>query len=74
MVDETILDGATLDDRQDDRPDDRVDDERHDEDNRLKPGFVRGVREALDSGDSARVYQLVEPLHPADVADLFELL
>jgi magnesium transporter len=56
------------------RPDDRVDDERHDEDNRLKPGFVRSVNEALDAGDKARVYDLVEPLHPADVADLFELL
>ena len=30
------------------RPDDRVDDERHDEDNRLKPEFVRRVREALE--------------------------
>ena len=74
MVDETILDGEMLDERQDDRPDDRVDDERHDEDNRLKPEYVRGVREAIERGDSARAYQLVEPLHPADVADLFELL
>jgi magnesium transporter len=46
----------------------------HDEENRLKPDFVRKVREALDAGESDTVYDLVEPLHPADVADLFELM
>ncbi|WP_120715932.1 magnesium transporter [Tsuneonella amylolytica] len=56
------------------RPDDRVDDERHDEDNRLKPEYVRSVVEAIDAEDKARAYDLVEPLHPADVADLFEIL
>ncbi|MFC3102261.1 magnesium transporter [Altererythrobacter lauratis] len=45
-----------------------------DEDNLLKPSFVNAVRAALADGDVARVYDLVEPLHPADVADLFELL
>ena len=45
-----------------------------DEDNRLKPGFVDAVREALDANDHSRAYDLVEPLHPADIADLFELL
>jgi magnesium transporter len=45
-----------------------------DEDNRLKPDFVRKVREALDAGESDTVYNLVEPLHPADVADLFEFM
>ncbi|MEO5604965.1 MAG: magnesium transporter [Novosphingobium sp.] len=45
-----------------------------DEENRLKPDFVRKVREALDAGESDTVYNLVEPLHPADVADLFELM
>ncbi|MFC0205595.1 magnesium transporter [Novosphingobium soli] len=45
-----------------------------DEDNRLKPEFVRNVKEALDDEDSDRVYDLVEPLHPADIADLFELV
>lgn len=44
-----------------------------DEDNLLKPEFVRSVLEALAAGDNARVYELVEPLHPADIADLFEL-
>ena len=48
--------------------------EQFDEDNRLKADFVRSVAQALDDGDDARVYELVEPLHPADIADLFELL
>jgi magnesium transporter len=47
--------------------------EHHDEDNRLKPDFVRSVRESLQEEDFQRVYDLVEPLHPADIADLFEL-
>ncbi|MEL6530478.1 MAG: magnesium transporter [Pseudomonadota bacterium] len=55
------------------RPDDRIDDERHDEENRLKPEFVDAVEDALASGDNAAVYELVEPLHPADIADLIEL-
>jgi magnesium transporter len=45
----------------------------HDEDNRLRPEFVRKVRDALRAGDRDAVYDLVEPLHPADIADLFEL-
>ncbi|MBM3594277.1 MAG: magnesium transporter [Alphaproteobacteria bacterium] len=45
----------------------------HDEDNRLRPEFVRKVREALREDDDDAVYDLVEPLHPADIADLFEL-
>lgn len=68
-----------------DTADRRVDDTPHevrpefrteelDEDNELKPSFVNAVRLALAEGDVARVYDLVEPLHPADVADLFELL
>ncbi|KUO52615.1 MAG: magnesium transporter [Sphingomonadales bacterium BRH_c42] len=54
-------------------PDDRIDDERHDEENRLKPEYVRAVLDALDAGDNSAVYDLVEPLHPADIADLLEL-
>ena len=46
----------------------------HDEDNRLTRDFVRRVRDSLDAGETGRVYTLVEPLHPADIADLFELL
>jgi magnesium transporter len=45
-----------------------------DEENRLKPEFVRAVGDALEARDEGRVYELVEPLHPADIADLFELL
>lgn len=45
-----------------------------DEDNRLLPGFVDQVCEALDGGDDEAAYDLVEPLHPADIADLFELV
>jgi magnesium transporter len=44
-----------------------------DEDDRLKPEFVSRVLEAADAGDSEGVRALVEPLHPADIADLFEL-
>ncbi len=48
--------------------------EQFDDENRLKAEFVRSVAQALEDGDDARVYELVEPLHPADIADLFELL
>ena len=45
-----------------------------DEENTLKKDFVRRVRDALEAGEDGTVYDLVEPLHPADIADLFELL
>jgi magnesium transporter len=44
-----------------------------DEDDRLKPEFVRAVLERVEDGDKAGARALVEPLHPADIADLFEL-
>ncbi len=44
-----------------------------DEDNRLRPQFVRGVLELAGAGDGTAVRDLVARLHPADVADLFEL-
>ncbi len=62
-IDETALAAA------DSRVSDSLDAE-----NTLKKDFVRKVREALEAGEEATVYALVEPLHPADVADLFELL
>ena len=75
MVDETLLtDDALTGDEDSARPDDRIDDERHDEDNNLKPEFVRRVTDALEAGDGDAAYDLVEPLHPADIADLIELL
>ena len=45
-----------------------------DAENTLKPEFVRRVRDALEAGENDAVYSLVEGLHPADIADLFELL
>lgn len=51
----------------------RVDDSL-DEENTLKKDFIRRVRDALEAGENDEVYALVEPLHPADIADLFELL
>jgi magnesium transporter len=45
-----------------------------DEENRLRGEFVDAVEDALEARDEGRVYELVEPLHPADIADLLELL
>ncbi len=45
-----------------------------DEENTLKKDFVRRVQDALAEEDQETVYALVEPLHPADIADLFELI
>ena len=47
---------------------------RLDEDDRLKPEYVREVMERVEAGDSEAARALVEPLHPADLADLFELI
>jgi magnesium transporter len=44
-----------------------------DRDDRLKPEFVDAVLEAVERGDAEQARALVEPLHPADIADLFEL-
>jgi len=44
-----------------------------DEDDRLKPAFVSAVLDAVEAGDDETARALVEPLHPADIADLFEL-
>jgi magnesium transporter len=44
-----------------------------DEDDRLKPAFVRSVLDAVEARDDEAARALVEPLHPADIADLFEL-
>jgi magnesium transporter len=77
MVDQRALDDDMLPAEAEElevRPDDRIDDERHDEENRLKRSFVAKVRGALERGDTNAVYELVEPLHPADTADLLELI
>jgi magnesium transporter len=51
-----------------------IPDTRLDEDDRLKPDFVRDVMERVEEGDAASARAMVEPLHPADIADLFELV
>ncbi|HEX8526930.1 magnesium transporter [Allosphingosinicella sp.] len=48
--------------------------DRLDEDDRLKPEFVREVMGLVEAGDSEGARELVRPLHPADLADLFELV
>ncbi len=45
----------------------------HDEDDRLRPEFVREVLDAVADGDDESARALVGGLHPADVADLIEL-
>lgn len=44
-----------------------------DEDNRLTREFVKRVLQAVNDGNNHEAYRLVEPLHEADIADLFEL-
>ena len=44
-----------------------------DKESRLRPEFVERVLDAVDAGDDETARALVEPLHPADVADLIEL-
>ncbi|HET9428789.1 MAG TPA: magnesium transporter [Allosphingosinicella sp.] len=48
--------------------------DRLDEDDRLKPEFVSAVMERVEAGDDDGARALVEPLHPADIADLLELV
>jgi len=45
----------------------------HDEDNRLTRDFVDTVVEHVEQDENEEARALVRPLHPADVADLFEL-
>jgi magnesium transporter len=44
-----------------------------DREDRLKQEFVDRVLDAVEAGDDETARALVEPLHPADVADLIEL-
>jgi magnesium transporter len=55
-----------------DAPETPLTEDRMDEDDRLKPEFVRAVMDRVDAGDTEGARELVEPLHPADVADLIE--
>ncbi|WP_340314867.1 magnesium transporter [Rhizorhabdus argentea] len=45
----------------------------HDADDRLKSSFVDAVIACVEEGDAEGARALVRPLHPADIADLFEL-
>ena len=44
-----------------------------DAEDRLRPAFVNKVLDAVEAGDDETARALVQPLHPADVADLIEL-
>ncbi|MFZ5727608.1 MAG: magnesium transporter [Pseudomonadota bacterium] len=44
-----------------------------DEDDRLKPDFVRDVIDLAEAGESEAARERIGRLHPADIADLFEL-
>ncbi|KAB2854557.1 MAG: magnesium transporter, partial [Sphingopyxis terrae] len=45
-----------------------------DEDDRLKPAFVRDVIDLAEEGEVEAARERVGRLHPADIADLFELV
>jgi magnesium transporter len=44
-----------------------------DKEDRLRTDFVDSVLDAVEAGDDETARNLVQPLHPADVADLIEL-
>ena len=56
-----------------DAPQAGADQQAMDAEDRLRPEFVDKVLDAVAAGDDATARELVEPLHPADVADLIEL-
>jgi magnesium transporter len=43
-----------------------------DDEDQLRPEFVNRVLDAVEAGDDDTARKLVQPLHPADVADLIE--
>jgi magnesium transporter len=45
-----------------------------DDDREMKPAFVRAVVDAVDRGDAEAIRSLAEPLHAADMADLFGMV
>src|SRR5436305_3099655 len=44
-----------------------------DDEDRLRPEFVDKVLDAVDAGDDETARRLVQPLHPADIADVIEV-
>src|SRR3546814_5285390 len=66
-------DEIVLDDRDPDR-DIRESETELDEDDRLRPEFVSDVLALAEAGEPEAARERVGRLHPADIADLFELL
>jgi len=66
------LEDVALDERDRDAPPAEATGEL-DEDDRLKPEFVRDVIDLAESGEAEAARERVGRLHPADIADLFEL-
>src|SRR3546814_5285504 len=66
-------DEIVLDDRDPDR-DIRESETELDEDDRLRPEFVSDVLALAEAGEHEAARERVGRLHPADIADLFELL
>ena len=54
-------------------PEARMAEPHHDAEDRLTPEFVDAVIDRVEAGEVEAARGLVAPLHPADVADLFEL-
>ncbi|MEA3041092.1 MAG: magnesium transporter [Sphingomonadales bacterium] len=48
--------------------------DRLDADDRLKPEFVEMVMDLVEAGNHEAARAVIQPLHPADLADLFELI
>ncbi|MCU9848775.1 magnesium transporter [Defluviimonas sp. WL0024] len=46
--------------------------ERDEDEYALDPEVVDAILDAVEAGDAARIDELMEPLHAADIADLFE--
>jgi magnesium transporter len=68
-------DVIVTDDREIDRdPAQREAETELDEDDRLKPAFVRDVIDLAEAGEVEAARERVGRLHPADIADLFELV
>ena len=61
-----------VDDREHDQPSRETETEL-DEDDRLRPEFVRDVIDLAEAGEGEAARERIGRLHPADIADLFEL-
>ena len=70
-IDDAIEDGAGAPEAN--LPETNLPETNLDEDDRLRPEFASAVLDAVDEGDRDAARALVEPLHPADIADLLEL-